>query len=81
MPTRQQCDDYASEVARRFEEFTGWAIANWPDPTYPLLSSDFMQSRKEIGAILGNKLRERHAEPPMRPDNEQYLDVNPAPWP
>ena len=83
MASKQECDRYADEVARRFEEFTRWAIANWPEKQFPLLSSDFSESRKEIGMILGHKLHEGQSDDSSgtQPESRQYLDVNPAPWP
>lgn len=84
MANKQECDSYAAELARRFEEFTGWAIANWPKKDFPLLLSDFDQSRRELGNILGPKLAEGdESDGPSAGNAEQgqYIDVNPMPWP
>lgn len=83
MATKEECDRYATEVAHRFEEFTQWAIANWPNKNFPLLSSDFTESRKEVGMILGNKLHEGQTSTDSgnEGDSKQYIDVTPAPWP
>ncbi len=83
MASKQECDRYATEVARRFEEFTSWAITNWPEKNFPLLSSDFIESRREVGMILGSKLHEGQSVPSStaHSDNGQYVDMNPAPWP
>lgn len=83
MANKQECDRYATEIARRFEEFTQWAITNWPEKNFPLLSSEFAESRKEIGMILGSKLQQGQQEASSGSSQEptQYVDVNPAPWP
>ncbi len=83
MATKEQRDRYADEVAARFEAFTKWAVANWPNKDDPLMSSDFAASRKEIGLILGSRLSEAQTETPsMRTgDHKQYVHVSPAPWP
>ncbi len=74
---------YADELVRRFEEFTGWAIANWPHKNYPLLESDFAEARREISVILGSRLQEGQSSPSagLRPGEPQYIDTNPMPWP
>ncbi|RJG00360.1 hypothetical protein [Noviherbaspirillum sedimenti] len=76
-------DEYASELARRFEEFTHWAIASWPQKNYPLMQSDFAEARREISVILGRKLQEGQTSiaAPSAQESAQYIDVNPAPWP
>lgn len=72
---------YADELIRRFDEFTNWAINNWPQKNYPLLPSDFADSRREISVILGKRLHEGESLPPPEQGGPQYLDVNPSPWP
>ncbi|HCY63136.1 MAG TPA: hypothetical protein DHV59_09960 [Oxalobacteraceae bacterium] len=85
MPTPQNASDdiskYASELTRRFEEFTDWAIHNWPQKNYPLLPSDFAESRRELSIILGKRLNESESVPPPEAGGPQYVDVNPSPWP
>jgi len=82
MVTKAECDKYAAELAQRFEEFTKWAIANWPNKSLPLLPSDFSQSRREIGQIIGPKLGEGEDSPmPSGKDSPQYIDITPMPWP
>ncbi len=83
MATKEQCDRYADEVAARFEAFARWAIENWPNKDAPLMSSDFAESRKEIGLILGSRLSEAQTETPSmrKGDHRQYVQMNPAPWP
>ena len=82
MATKEQCDRYAAEAAERFDQFVQWAVANWPDKNFPLQSSDFAESRRELGAILGSRLHERQGDTSSAgPDNTQYIDMNPAPWP
>jgi hypothetical protein len=72
---------YADELTRRFEEFTDWAINHWPQKNYPLLPSDFAESRREISVILGQRLNEGQTLPPPEEGGPQYIDVNPTPWP
>jgi hypothetical protein len=84
MGTKEQCDRYSTEMARRFEDFTKWAIENWPHTDMPLTSSDFSESRKEIGQILGPRLMEGRTDFPELPSDEnspRYVQTTPAPWP
>ncbi len=83
MATKQECDKYAAELVQRFEDLTRWAIANWPNRDSPLLSSDFNESRREIGRIAGPKLGDGSPPDADVPDREtqQYIDMNPMPWP
>lgn len=84
MTNKEQCDKFASEMAQRFEDFVKWTIENWPDKEHPLLQSDFSESRKEIGHVLGVKLNEGQTSASPSPSAEnsaQYVNVNPAPWP
>lgn len=84
MASKAECDKYAAELAQRFDEMTRWAIENWPKKEFPLLDSDFTESRREIGQILGPKLGdggESDRIPPSDKDSGQYRDMNPMPWP
>lgn len=88
MASNQDCDQYAIELAQRFEDFTKWALENWPVKDVPLLESDFSGSRKELQAILGEKLHQADqgenmsSEMQSRNDGSiQYVNINPAPWP
>ncbi|MGE5648574.1 hypothetical protein [Noviherbaspirillum sp. UKPF54] len=82
MASKEECDRYASELTQRFEEFTKWAIANWPKKEFPLLPSDFSEARREISEIVGPKLGEGENDAPGIPaGTAQYRDVNPMPWP
>ena len=84
MAGKEECDRYAAELARRFEEFTQWAQDNWPIETAPLLPSDFNESRKELQMILGEKLQQEEDAATESPPNDgsiQYVNINPAPWP
>lgn len=83
MATKEQRDQFADEMAARFEAFTQWAIENWPNKEAPLTSYDFADARKEIGFILGQRLREEKSSSGARTgrDQTQYVHVNPAPWP
>ncbi|MGB6056442.1 MAG: hypothetical protein WBG17_14530 [Burkholderiaceae bacterium] len=82
MPDRKAAEDFAAELTRRFEEMTQWAIAHWPYPNFPLMESDFAESRRELSAILGARLDAGNQGPPPGPgDSGQYVDVTPMPWP
>ena len=84
MADKEQCDRFANEMAQRFEELVKWATQNWPHPDIPLQSSDFSESRKEIGQILGPRLSEGRTdlqESPSADDSAQYVQMTPAPWP
>lgn len=81
MATKEECDKYAAELAQKFEDLTKWAIQNWPKREFPLLQSDFDASRKEIGQILGPKLGEGDGVTSSSNQPNQYVDMNPMPWP
>jgi hypothetical protein len=84
MASKEECDRYAAELTQRFEELTRWAIANWPKKDFPLLSSDFSESRREIGGIVGSKLGDASNDDvasDRRRGSSQYVDMNPMPWP
>lgn len=86
MASKAECDQYAVDLMKRFDELTQWAIEHWPRKDFPLLESDFNASRREIGEILGPKLGDgddRQGESPPGKDTGQgqYVDMNPMPWP
>lgn len=87
MASKEECDRYAAELTQRFEELTRWAIANWPKKEFPLLQSDFSESRREISEIAGSKLGEGgegetgSTAPGIPASATQFRDVNPMPWP
>lgn len=86
MAGKEECDRYAQELAQRFDEFTQWAQDNWPIDTMPLLASDFDGSRRELQAILGEKLQQGQeqdvsTDSPPNDGSIQYVNINPAPWP
>ena len=86
MATKQECDQYAAELTQRFDDLVKWAIANWPKPEFPLLSSDFSESRRELSRIIGPKLGDSDdtGSPPgpaFGDNDRQYRDVTPMPWP
>jgi hypothetical protein len=84
MASKEECDKYAAELNRRFEELTSWAIANWPKKEFPLLKSDFSDSRREIGRIIGPKLGDPDGGAPASEkdkDSAPFIDMNPMPWP
>lgn len=84
MASKEECDQFAAELTRRFEALTQWATENWPKKEFPLLQSDFSESRREIGEIVGPKLGDgdQNASPSRkRDDSAPYIDMNPMPWP
>lgn len=83
MASKDECDRYATEAARRFDDFVRWAIVNWPHKNFPLVSSDFADSRRELSSILGSKLQDGQSSSTNErgSDGAQYIDMNPAPWP
>jgi len=86
MASKEECDKYAAELSRRFEELTRWAIEAWPKKEFPLLPSDFAEARREIGQITGPKLGEGGDDDPesVPADDKnggQYIEMNPMPWP
>lgn len=83
MASKEECDQYAAELTRRFDEYVRWAIANWPKPEFPLLSSDFKESRREISLIAGPKLgdSEEQDSAASSRNSKQFRDMNPMPWP
>jgi len=86
MATKEECDQYAAELTRRFDDLVHWAMANWPRSEYPLLLSDFTASRREISQIVGAKLGDADDDdalprPAFGGDDRQFRDTNPMPWP
>jgi hypothetical protein len=84
MTEKERYDQYAAEAVKRFEDFTQWAIANWPNKNFPLMQSDFNQGRRELSQIVGSKLGEGPPSPPaahQANDASQYIETHPAPWP
>jgi len=86
MSDKEIRDQFAKELARRFDEFTAWAIENWPVKSFPLMQSDFVESGKELSKILGQKLAadegENHGNMASPSELEpQYVNVTPMPWP
>lgn len=84
MSDANQADQFAAELTQRFEDWTQWAIQHWPHHDFPLMTSDFAQSRRELNSILGAKLDagQQSATSNQGPDESgQYIDSNPMPWP
>jgi hypothetical protein len=83
MASKEEYDQFATELTKRFEALTQWAMENWPNKEFPLLQSDFSASRREIGEIIGPKLGDgdQNASPSRKDDSAPYLDMNPMPWP
>jgi hypothetical protein len=84
MATRKECDQYAAELNERFDEMVRWAITNWPRKEFPLLQSDFMQSRRELSGIIGPKLGDGEPDLPiLNPSGPRapFVSMNPMPWP
>ncbi len=83
MTTKEEYDQYAAELTRRFDEYVQWAITHWPKREFPLLPSDFSASRREISQIVGPKLgdSEESNSAGLNRNAGQFRDMNPMPWP
>lgn len=82
MATKEQSDAFATEALNRFEEFTNWALQNWPNKHFPLMVSDFSESRRELSLILGEKLDNGQTRDDLPQDPApDFVDTNPMPWP
>jgi hypothetical protein len=72
---------YAEELGYRFEELMRWAIENWPDKRNPVSRSDFQDAFKAITRIRARLEPIAQNAPEPSEGGEQYVNVNPAPWP
>ena len=95
MPTKQECDAYAVAVVEQFDAFVNWAVTHWPAQQARLSADDFSAGRRELSALLGARLDATAEEteksigkpttgsPSVGPSDasEQYVNMNPAPWP
>lgn len=84
MASKEECDQYAAELTRRFDDMVQWAMANWPKQSFPLVSSDFSESRREIAHIIGSKLGDAEDAgdtSASTTESAPYIDMNPMPWP
>jgi hypothetical protein len=83
MASKEEYDRYAAELNARFEKFTNWAMENWPKREFPLLRSDFTESRREIAQIAGPKLGDGDTDtaPGKADKSAPFVDMNPMPWP
>jgi len=73
---------FSEEFARRFNEFTQWAIDSRPDKSQPLDLSDFREFRMQMEEIVTGVDSAHHrksAEPEQ--GGNQYRQVTPTPWP
>lgn len=77
-------DLYAEELQSRFAEYKRWAMANWPVKEQALTESAFVAAQRELELITGAMLhpgRQSGAVPADGPQQAQFEDVTPAPWP
>lgn len=95
MPTKQECDDYAVATVTQFDAFVDWAIAHWPDQQAPLSADAFCAARRDLSRLLAARLdaaidgernilgKETTTSSSVGPSDasEQYVNMNPAPWP
>jgi hypothetical protein len=84
MGSKEEYDRYAAALTERFDEFVRWAMENWPNKDFPLLQSDFEQSRREIADIAGPKLGDGDSGPPGPDEGKEeapFIPMNPMPWP
>ncbi|SNS83399.1 hypothetical protein SAMN06265795_107107 [Noviherbaspirillum humi] len=83
MTSREEIDAFRSELLRRFDELTHWAVDNWPDRQRPLTAVDFAPMREHFARAGEPPEHLRQEEPPPDPaaGGPQFRDVDPAPWP
>lgn len=84
MSIEQQREDYARELKRRFADYKQWAITHWPVGEQPLNDAAFVASERELELLTGSRLHPGHqdgAPPAGGPQQAQFEDVTPAPWP
>lgn len=84
MPNATESANFATEMKRRFEELTEWAITHSPQLRMPFSKADFEVCRKEIEKLAERDLDmgERNASLPEPSENgPQYVNMNPTPWP
>lgn len=76
---------FISELWQRYEQLQAWAVENWPDKDNPLSSAEFVEARKEILGLRNPDQAPGRArlegEPEPEQGGEQYVNLNPAPWP
>jgi hypothetical protein len=78
---------FAAELMARFEDFTAWAVDNWPKEgnggNYAPSQADFAAARKNVERLCGmhDPARVQADEPAPEDGGEQYVSINPAPWP
>lgn len=81
MTGNQANQAYSKELSRRFEELVRWAIDNWPERGRPLSEADFARVRQEmvqLGVPPETIVKEA---PDPAAGGEQYVNINPSPWP
>lgn len=84
MATNDEYAQFGIEMKRHFEEFTAWAIANWPDKSAPLSNADFDIVRKKIASLADHNIdiaEHVAATPDPSESGPQYINVTPNPWP
>lgn len=76
---RQQ---YAAELAARFQAYVDWAIDHWPADEKPLGQAAFAASREDLNALCrrAGASTDDDADP-GEPGAAQFVPVAPMPWP
>lgn len=72
---------FSRELSRRFEDLVRWAIANWPERERPLTESDFTRVRQEMAQLGASPEAVVKEAPEPSAGGEQYVNINPSPWP
>jgi hypothetical protein len=78
---RHQREQYATELAARFQAYVDWAIAHWPIDEKPLDPASFTRSREELIAICQQAGAPTSDTDPSVPGGAQFVPVTPMPWP
>lgn len=88
----QQSEDYLGEVEQRLDVLAQWVTSYWPRTDTPLATNDFDGVKRLFIELVRSKLVEVHASQdapnvvtadirPPNDDSDQYVNVNPSPWP
>lgn len=88
----QQSEDYLGEVEQRLDVLAQWAISYWPRTDAQIAADDFDGVKLQFMELVRAKLVKASDSPgaendvaadrrPANDDSEQYINMNPAPWP
>jgi hypothetical protein len=74
-------EQFAADLAQRFQDVMQWAVTSWPDAQHPISLADFEDVRKAVQAIAQRSLHPSGEA--LAPDEggAQFVGVSPTPWP